>query len=194
MKHYVNQTDVISHKQIENNKKKKANFDPKVVHSLKSSDMIKGWNYKVSPIGYIVIPTVDIRNPVFKGYGESGNNLLHGVGTMKPNQIMGAGNYALAGHYMNNQTVFHNLSKAKVGEDVYLTDLKFFYKYRISSIQRNVAANRTDLIEDHLNMTQITMITCESLVADSLRTVVQGNLLATYKVTHRELYKLGLVE
>lgn len=193
MKHYTNKTEMVSHNKIENNLKRKANFDPRSVHALRASDMVRGWNYKAKPIGYLVIPSLNMKNSIFNGYGLHGNNLLYGVATMKPNQIMGAGNYALAGHYMNTQTVFHNLSKAKVGKNVYLTDLKFIYKYRISSVKHGVSEKRVDVIDDHMEMTQVTMITCESLTGGSLRTIVQGDLLATYLVTNKKLKQLNLI-
>ncbi|MQS53554.1 hypothetical protein FHL02_11025 [Lactobacillus salsicarnum] len=42
--------------------------------------------------------------------------MLYGVSTMKPAQIMGAGNYAQAGHYMDGNTVFHNLRKVNFAD------------------------------------------------------------------------------
>lgn len=74
-------------------------------------------------IGKIAVPAVGLKLPIFEGIND--NNLLRGAGTMKENEKMGEGNYALAGHHMNNPDIlFSPLAKAQVGELVYLTDGK----------------------------------------------------------------------
>ena len=47
-------------------------------------------------IGQLVIPSLDMNLCIFKG--TTNYNLLRGLGTMKPDDKMGKGNYTLAGH------------------------------------------------------------------------------------------------
>lgn len=192
MKHYLKSDQTLTRQKIEHNQHQKANFDPQAVHAIKAEDLLRSWNNSVQPIGYMTIPAVKMKNRIFKGYGLRGDNLLYGVATMKPKQIMGSGNYALAGHYMHNQTIFHNLHRVKVGNKVYLTDLKLIYKYRVTKVLTSVSNRRMDLIDDQLLAPQITLVTCENLTTSNLRTVVQGDLLGTYTVTAAKLRKLGI--
>lgn len=88
----------------------------------------------VDIIGQIVVPSVkNVESNAFKGLDE--NNLLAGVGTMKPNQKMGQGNYAIAGHHVAaKETLFNNLMNVKEGDLIRITDKEKIYVYKAVKI------------------------------------------------------------
>lgn len=83
-------------------------------------------------IGQIFIPTIDMNLPILKGV--TNENMMLGAGTMRLDAEMGQGNYPLAGHYTDTRGVlFRNIHDIPVGTDVYITDKKTIYHYRIFS-------------------------------------------------------------
>lgn len=87
---------------------------------------------KVNPeliLGQIVIPSIDLNLTVFKGVSDI--SLWAGVGTMKPYQKMGEGNYAIAGHNSVNGALFSRLTEIKNGDIIKLTDKSTIYEYRV---------------------------------------------------------------
>lgn len=79
-------------------------------------------------IGQLVIPSIKSNLVIFKGLSEY--ELYAGVGTMKPGQIMGEGNYAIAGHYAENSTLFGDLTSVKEGDIIRITDKQKIYEYK----------------------------------------------------------------
>ena len=53
--------------------------------------------------GAIAIPKVNLYLPILLGLSD--DSLSTGAGTMRKNQVMGQGNYPLAGHYMTAKGV-----------------------------------------------------------------------------------------
>lgn len=80
-------------------------------------------------IGQLVIPSVDINVALFEGISKE--KLWKGVSTMKENQVMGQGNYSIAGHYGINDELFYNLADLEIGEEIRLTDKDKIYVYRV---------------------------------------------------------------
>ncbi|UQS84079.1 class A sortase [Bombilactobacillus thymidiniphilus] len=183
-------------KELERNQKKQTSFNAKVVQPVTTQNLLRAYNNSKDVIGFMSIPSQKIKNPIFNGYGVNGDNILYGVATMKPNQEMGQRNYALAGHYMNNNTVFHNLHKVKKGAAVYLTDLHLIYKYRIVDKVGKLAPSKVSVINDKPFGSQLTMITCadydKGIVQGSMRTMVRGELSGTEPVTKQRLKKCNL--
>jgi len=80
---------------------------------------------------------------------------------MKEEQAMGKGNYALAGHYMNDpDLLFRPLYEVEIGDTVYLTDLNYIYEYQVIE-QRTIEATEVSVIDDVPNQTLLTLITCD---------------------------------
>lgn len=78
-------------------------------------------------LGQLVVPQIDMNLTVFKGVD---NQILNaGVGTMRADQEMGKGNYAIAGHYDWNDDLFHRLTWIKAGDVIRLTDKEKIYEY-----------------------------------------------------------------
>ena len=85
-------------------------------------------------IGIIHIPSVQMEVPIF--YGVSNAVLDMGAGTMKSDQEMGRGNYALAGHNsLNPEQCFAPIHRMEVGDVITVTDKKWTYIYETTSIE-----------------------------------------------------------
>lgn len=83
-------------------------------------------------LGAIAIPSVGMYLPVVAGVSSAA--LSTGGGTMCPGQVMGQGNYPLAGHYLSTKgPLFSPIASTQVGSYVYLTDLETVYAYKIYS-------------------------------------------------------------
>src|SRR5699024_5470422 len=124
--------DNLTAEDIEKNNKAEVEFD---FSSIEDVDINTAMNVVIETdesliVGELEIPDLNIHLPILKGLTNS--NLLAGTGTMKPEQIMGQGNYPLAGHIMKNKDLlFGSLMDIEVGNIVTITDKKNVYKYKI---------------------------------------------------------------
>lgn len=90
--------------------------------------------------------------------GVANSALAVGAGTMKPDQKLGIGNYALAAHYFEGRDVlFGPLYNATIGDSVYVTDLDKVYEYRINH-KETIAATDVHVIDDTPGQTKLTLI------------------------------------
>ncbi|WP_186731478.1 class A sortase [Rummeliibacillus suwonensis] len=150
-------------------------FDFKKVKNISLQDVINAQTKKkdVHAIGAISVPDVHLQLPIV--YGISNINLTIGAGTMKRDQVMGQGNYALAGHNMNNgKTLFSPLTKAKKGMMVYITDFKNIYEYQISTMFI-VTPTQVEVIEDQQDEKLLTLVTCN--YNGEKRMIIRGKLI-----------------
>ena len=121
----------------------------------------------VNIIGEISIPAIKMTIPI--ATGVSNTTLALAAGTMRADQQMGQGNYALAGHNMahGSKILFSPLYyHAKVGQKVYLTDMKNVYTYRIYE-RKFILATRVDVVNDTPEKI-LTLITCDATGANRL--------------------------
>ena len=176
------QVSKVSKEEIKQNKAVESSFEFSEVQSLSTEAVINAqWQAQKLPvIGGISIPEVSMNLPIFKGLDNVG--LYYGAGTMKEDQHMGQGNYALASHHVFGITgasdmLFSPLDRAKIGMKIYITDKDKIYTYTISSIE-SVAPERVDVINDTEGVAEITLVTCEDAAATS-RTIVKGTLEST---------------
>ena len=174
--HY--QLENVSKKKIEQNKKEKSSFDFSAVKSVDFQSVLSSqFNSQDLPvIGGIAIPDLKINLPIFKGVGNT--SLLYGAGTMKEEEVMGQGNYSLAGHNMTGFTsdlsiLFTPLEQAKAGMVIYVTDKEDIYQYKIDNIS-TVTPDHVEVINDTPGKTEITLVTCADAEATH-RTIVHGN-------------------
>lgn len=132
----------------------------------------------IQPAGQILIPQSGIHLPI--GLGVANQTLALAAGTMRPDQRMGHGNYPLAGHHMVNPKILFGplYYKTKVGQQIYLTDMKQVYQYR--GYRRTfIAATRVDVI----NQTKrpiVTLVTCDA--TGKGRLMIRGRLVAQYRL------------
>ena len=111
--------------ELEKNLDNEAEFDYSIIEDIEVTSTLLNENKanKDLIIGHLTIPSINLNIPVFKGINNT--NLLAGSATMRENQIMGQGNYPIAGHYSKNKNVlFGALMDVKVGDIIKLTDKK----------------------------------------------------------------------
>lgn len=139
-------------------------------------------------IGGIYIPSVAITLPIL--FGATNENLKAASATLKPDQVMGKGNYAIAAHNSRNPDVlFGSLRKVEVGDEIYISDKDKVYKYVM--VQREVVMpERIDVIDDVENKTLTTLISCYSWDGSD-RLIVTGELeeVMDYVDAQQEVYK-----
>ncbi len=124
--------DDISMEDMEKNNKVEVDFDFSSIEDVDINSAINGVSNfdKNLIIGQLEIPSLGLKLPILKGLTNS--NLLAGVATMRPDQIMGKGNYPLAGHHMKNKNLlFGGLMDIEIGSTVIISDKKNVYKYKI---------------------------------------------------------------
>lgn len=148
-------------------------FDYESVSSLSSLSTSIDINHK-NAIGEILIPSVDVHLPIL--IGTNNDTLKAGIGTMKPGQQMGEGNYALAGHNSRNPNqLFAPIRNMELGNTILITDKSQIYVYRMSS-KEIVLPHRIDVIEDIDNQSIVTLVSCYS-DDGSDRIIIQGELV-----------------
>ncbi|WP_431029034.1 class A sortase [Lysinibacillus sp. LZ02] len=135
-------------------------FDFEAVQSLSIVDVLRAQASKsdLPVIGSIAIPEVGLELPILKGVGKEA--LAAGAGTMKPQQMMGQGNYSLASHYFEEKDIlFGPLYEAEVGDKIYLSDLSYVYEYELTT-KDIIEETDVYIIDDIPNETLLTLITC----------------------------------
>lgn len=156
------------------------NFDFEDVKNLSIQDVLKAqMNAKdVHSIGAISVPDVKMQLPIL--YGISNTNLAIGAGTLKKDMELGKGNYALAGHNMNNdKTLFSPLTKAKKDMLMYTTDFKKVYTYKITEIFI-IQPTQVEVINDDPRKRELTLVTCN--YDGSKRMIVKGEWVETMSI------------
>ncbi|MBC2578208.1 class A sortase [Peptostreptococcus russellii] len=114
-------------------------------------------------VGQMTIPSINKNIAIFDGLEN--NNLMYGACTMKANQRMGTGNYALAGHYCKKDDVlFGGLFNIKKGDIIKLTNKRNIYEYEVVNMFK-ASDTRTDLIGDGLTnhddgKAMVSLMTC----------------------------------
>ncbi|UQS87410.1 class A sortase [Nicoliella spurrieriana] len=169
----------VTHEQAAKNQRqtKQANYNMNQVKAVTMNQVINARLHAkdVKPVGQILVPTADVHLPI--ALGVANNTLMLAAGTMRADQQMGKGNYALAGHHMlNKQALFSPLYyKARVGTKVYLTDMNKVYQYQITT--RKIISPYDVQVIDNTKQPLITLITCND--SGSKRLLLRGKLIAT---------------
>lgn len=173
--------------QIKQNKviPKSTSFDFTKVKPINYADSKKAQKYasRYTHTGMIKIPAIGVRSAITEGMNNYA--LYSSVGTAKPNQTMGTGNYVLGGHnnynYGRNGYLFSTLSAAKIGQRIYLTDFKQVYVYRIYD-RRVINASQSEIIQDDQATDKqpvVTLFTCWSPnheASTNKRLMIRGQL------------------
>lgn len=165
---------------LENNKKKKANFNYEIVSSIDMNQILntRFSNKDLPVIGGIAIPTVSLNLPILNGVDN--DNLIVGAGTLKKNQVMGYGNYALAGYHMiQADKLFSPILRIELNDSIYLTDLIYIYEYK-TILKKYIKADETYLKEDVPDKILVTLITCDD--TGEGRYAVQGDFIKKTKL------------
>lgn len=196
LKTYINKSseksieyfDDISYKNIDENDMKEIdinNFDFNIVEEISPTNVLLDPS-KINKdflLGQIVIPSIELNLTIFKGVSRE--SLSAGVGTMKPEQTMGEGNYSIAGHNTNG-ALFNKLNEVKENDIVRITDKENIYEYKVYEIK---TVNPKDLymIEDKesikIGKPIISLMNCEYKNGKNTgkRYFVLGELIDVYK-------------
>ncbi|HBC8029317.1 TPA: class A sortase [Staphylococcus aureus] len=168
----------------------KSKLDPNINYNFKAVKPINLLDIKDAKLdnryirGQISIPAVNLDLPIL--HGVSNNNLWFGASTMKPNQKLGEGNYALAGHTTDNpKLLFTPLHHVQNGDSIYITDSIDVYVYRIDNIQI-VRPNKSEVIQDDVNNNLLTLVTCSD-VKGTNRLIVQAKFIKKEKLTKNNM-------
>ena len=153
----------------QNNRKGIGDFDFSKVNPISFEDVMKNQlnAQKLPVIGGIAIPDLGINLPIFRGIGNV--ELMYGAGTMKPDAVMGQGNYALASHHVSGVTgapklLFTPLERAKKDMVIYITDKEKIYQYKIRDVQI-MTPDHVEVIDDHPGKKELTLVTCDDIEA-----------------------------
>lgn len=181
------QYDDLTAAKIAKNKKAKTTYDFDSVKPLGIKEVsATAIENDVGAIGKMAIPSVKMYLPIMPGVSNS--SLSQGGGTMKADEQMGEGNYALAGHYMTDKGIlFSPLKNIQPGADIYITNMKNVYKYQVTK-RFIVNEDDVDVINNVPGKKLITLVTCASAqegVTD--RIIVQGNLVNVNKANSQTL-------
>lgn len=141
-------------------KKEKVTYNFEDVTPITMKDIVKAANKKMPVVATIKVPSVKIKLPIMEGVSNSAMSV--GAGTLKPNQEIGKGNYAMASHHMNNpKLLFSPLDRVKKGASIYLSDGQKDYEYVVTE-KRIIDAREVDVIEDKEGKNLVTLITCNA--------------------------------
>jgi len=165
---------------IKKNNQLNADFEFEAVQSLSIAEVLQAQikASKMPVIGSIAVPSVHMQLPILKGVGNA--VLAIGAGTMKPNQQLGQGNYALAGHYFEEKDIlFSPLYQAQIGDIIYVTDMSNVYEYKLAT-KKIIAATDVYIVDDIPNQTTLTLITCAE--KGSKRLALQGDFVQSYSL------------
>ncbi len=174
----------VTAEEMKKNNSADASFDFEAVQPASFQSVLAAQlsNQALPVIGGVAVPQVGINLPIFRGV--SNTSLLYGAGTMKPDQVMGKGNYALASHTVsgfniNQGLLFTPLENVKNGMTVYLTDKINVYQYKVDSV-RILNASHVEVINDVPGKIMVTLVTCETRNSPN-RIVVQGEFVKEVK-------------
>lgn len=117
------------------------------------------YDEKVPVLGAITIPDLHVNLPILRGVSDYA--ILMGAGTMKKDQQMGKGNYALTSHHMlDKEVLFGPIIDAKKDLSIFITDLDYVYEYKVVNTEY-IKATDVHVIEDRDGKVELTLITCD---------------------------------
>ncbi|NWK72623.1 class A sortase [Bacillus paramycoides] len=138
----------------------KVTYNFEDVTPITMKDIVQAASKKMSVVATIKVPSVKINLPIMEGVSNSAMSV--GAGTLKPNQDIGKGNYAMASHHMNNpKLLFSPLDRVKKGASLYLSNGQETYEYVVVE-KRIIDAREIDVIEDKEGKNLVTLITCNA--------------------------------
>lgn len=174
--------------QVRQNNLRSVSYDFKKVKPISSKQVLKASVQNNAPaIGKIAVPSVKLKLPIVKGIDD--NALSTGAGTMKPDEKMGKGNYALAGHYMTDKgALLSPIVDVQLDDLIYITDLKSVYTYKVT-LKKRIAPDAVWTINDQKGRKLISLITCADGGAN--RWVIQGNLVRSRVANRATLAVFG---
>ncbi|PGM76351.1 class A sortase [Bacillus cereus] len=131
---------------------------------------------KKNALAKLTIQKFNFSVPIYANATEK--HLLIGAVTLKNNQMLGKGNYTLAGHNMSRSGVlFSDVPKLKEGDVITIEDNYKKYKYTVVT-NKIVSPNNSEVLEDD-QQNKLTLVTCLSIKDNSKRVIVTALLEET---------------
>ena len=122
----------------------------------------------------LYIPAIDLNAPVLPETTKEYLNIA--LTQIKSKQVPGQGNFTIAGH---NSAVygrhFNRLHELNIGDEIQLIDGEKVHIYQVDS-KRVIAPSDVDVLNDHPNKDEITLVTCT--VAGTKRLTVKGHRIS----------------
>ena len=122
----------------------------------------------------LYIPGIDLDSPVLPETTKEFLNIA--LTQIKSNQVPGQGNFTIAGH---NSAVygrhFNRLHEVNIGDEIHLIDGEEAFIYEVES-KKIIAPSEVDVLHDHPNKKEITLITCT--VSGTKRLAVKGKRIS----------------
>lgn len=143
-----------------------------------AKEALKKFNRKFY-IGVLKIPKINLELGILRGVRN--NNLWTGAGTMRPDQVMGEGNYPLAGHHMRAwEVLFNRVPELRKGDLIYVTDKENIYTYRVYQ-NRKVHESEVSVIYEQVATQHgspvLTLVTCFHRDEPEARVIIHGELI-----------------
>lgn len=174
---------------LENNKRNFSSSDLNL-EVIDSSEVNNQIDYE-KIVGYISIPNVKLSLPILRGLTQE--NLDISATTVLENQVMGEGNYPIAGHRtIHPDTLFSPLSRVKESDEIYLTNKKDIYIYKVNSISI-VYPESIEVLDNSNDRAIVTLITCYGKKSE-YRKVIVGELFKVVQFSENnfeEYFKIG---
>lgn len=148
-----------------------------------SQDIID--TYKQDIVGRLIIEDLDIDLVIFNGINDQ--KLYVGVTTLKPGQVIGQGNYSIAGHWSyNDGLLLSRLPDIQIGTIIKLIDQETVYEYKVYNAEL-VLATDVHLIEDYIATEHgspiVSVMSCWETNHDTHRWFAFGELINSYPNT-----------
>jgi len=168
-----------------------AEFDWDVVEDLDWQGLLPYINYEASPIGELIVPSVEMRLPILQG--TSNANVSLGAATMLPDLVMGQGNFSLASHWHPNPRItFGSLDQIEYGDLIILRDANYLYIYETIVQNKIIEPYRWDITEEAPGEVWVTLMTCTP--GGARRVMARGEFIAQISFTDLEAAEAALAE
>lgn len=127
-------------------------------------------------VGMISIPSINLQLPILEGITQE--NLSIGVGTVRPNQKLGEGNFVLLGHYMTNKgLLFGGLKQVEIGDTI---QISFYQEDATYVVQETKVIHQSEgqyMLDDPSDHHWLTLLTCDgSRIGTDYRVMVRATI------------------
>lgn len=176
------QKNIVTHQEAEyTDEEVNELFDPESVETITTLSANPKIN-RNNVVGGVYAPSVGMMMPIM--YGLNQDVLMSSAGTMKRDQRMGEGNYALIGHNSKNpNTLFAPTHRLKAGDVVYVTNKDQVFAYQVTA-NKVVQPSEIDVINDVPGKKLLTLISCTDDGTE--RVTVSAELVETFDFADAE--------
>ena len=143
-------------------------------------------------MGVVAVPSIDVSLPIF--HGTAADTLDRGVGHLYGTALPvgGAGTHSvLTGHSgIVGSTLFSNLHKVRLGDELTVTVLDQTLTYRVDQVE-TVLPEETGSLAPTPGKDYLTLVTCTPIGVNSHRLLVRGVRVPTTAVAAQQTVEVG---